>query len=529
MKRFRKRKTSAYQEFLHNTQLSDDQHMHLSADAVHNEHMFRELFQNCSDITYRKIRKNGELQWLLIYADSLVDKKIIEEHVLKPLISNGMSFEDGEPDKIEVLDDRTISVEQTKLTSKVTDVVRHVLKGDVAVIGAAQKSALLVGAKGGKERSLEEPSSEPVIRGPKVGFNENISTNIGLLRSRLPTPRFKLESFTVGDLTQTKVVIAYIQGIVTDSVVQEVRSRVSRIEIDGVLESGYIEEFIEDLPFSPFPQVQNTERPDAVIAGMLEGRVAILVDSTPFALMVPMTFWSGMQSSEDYYERFFIATVIRWIRFIFLFIALFLPSLYVAITTYHQEMIPYNLLMSIIDAREAAPFPALIEALLMEITFEALREAGVRLPKPAGQAVSIVGGLVIGQAAVQAGIISAPMIIVVSITGIASFTMPRFNLGIGIRMLRFPMIFLAGSLGLYGLSLGFLAILLHLTSLRSFGIPYFAPVAPYTRGGWRDTVIRVPWWANVLRPRLTGYENPIRESPGQQPGPDQGKGGTEGN
>jgi spore germination protein KA len=380
------------------------------------------------------------------------------------------------------------------------------------------------------QRNLEEPSSEPVIRGPRDGFIENISTNIGLIRRRIKTPRLKTESITLGELTQTQVVLTYIEGIVSESIVEEVRKRVSRIQIDGIIDSGYIEEFIEDSPFTPFPQVHSTERPDVVAAELLEGKVAILVDTSPFVLIVPMTFWNGLQASEDYYVRWPIATFVRWIRFIFIIIAIFAPPLYVAITTFHQEMIPTNLILSIASSREAVPFPALVEALLMEIIFEALREAGIRLPKQIGQAISIVGALVIGQAAVQAGIISAPVVIIVSITGIAAFTIPRYSFGNGIRLLRFPMLFLAGTLGLYGIVLGSLGILLHVASLRSFGVPYFTPVSPLTFTNLKDVIIRAPIWAKTHRPLATGSNDPIREPIGQKPGPgsaQRGKGTSE--
>lgn len=252
-----------------------------------------------------------------------------------------------------------------------------------------------------------------------------------------------------------------------------------------------------------------------MVSSLLEGKVAIFVDNTPFVLIVPMTFWSALQSSEDYNERFLISTFIRLIRLISVFISLFLPSLYVATTTFHQELIPTSLLLSVATSRDPVPFPALIEALLMEFTFEALREAGVRLPKTIGQAVSIVGGLVIGQAAVQAGIVSVPMVIIVSITGIASFTIPRFNFGKSIRILRFPMIILAGTLGLYGITMGFVFILLHVISLRSFGVPYFDPVAPLKFGNLKDVFVRVPWWAMNVRPRQTGSKN-LRRIPEEQ-------------
>ncbi len=369
------------------------------------------------------------------------------------------------------------------------------------------------------KRSLEEPSSESVIRGPRDGFIENISTNISLIRRRLKTSKLKMESFTVGEVSQTQVIMTYMKGIATDSLVDEVRERINKIQIDGILESNYIEEFIEDFPFSPFPQVQSTERPDVVAAELLEGKVALITDTSPFALIVPMTFWAGMQASEDFYMRWPIATFVRWIRFIFIIIAVFAPPLYVAVTTFHQEMIPTNLVLSIISAREPVPFPAVIEALLMEITFEALREAGIRLPRQIGQAISIVGALVIGQAAVQAGIISAPVVIIVSITGIAAFTIPRYSFANGIRLLRFPMLFLAGTLGLYGIGLGALGILVHIMTLRSFGVPYFTPVVPLTFKELMDTLIRAPIWAKTRRPPSTGSNNPIRALQGQKPSP----------
>ncbi|WAH44657.1 spore germination protein [Alicyclobacillus fastidiosus] len=293
--------------------------------------------------------------------------------------------------------------------------------------------------------------------------------------------------------------------------------------MDGVLETGYIEDFIEDKPYSPFPTVQNTERPDVVAASLLEGKVAILVDGTPFALIVPLTLMSALNANEDYYERSFVSTAIRWVRFVFVHIALLLPSIYVALVSYQQEMVPTTFLLSIAAAQEATPFPAIVEAFGMEFMFEGLREAGVRLPKAVGSAISIVGALVIGQAAVQAGIVSAPMVIVVATTGIATFTIPRFNVGIAIRLLRFPMLLLAGMFGFYGITIGMLGILVHLTTLRSFGVPYFAPLAPLTAHGLKDVFIRAPWWAMIRRPNTAESTNSVRVPSGQQPSPRRGE------
>lgn len=231
-----------------------------------------------------------------------------------------------------------------------------------------------------------------------------------------------------------------------------------------------------------------------VAAQLLEGRFAIFVDGTPFVLTAPITFWSMPQANEDYYERYMIGNLIRWLRYMFMTVALLLPSLYIAISTYHQDMLPSTLPHSISAAREAIPFPALVEALIMEVAFEALREAGIRAPKTIGQAVSILGALVIGQSAVQAGIVSAPMVIIVSLTGIASFTIPHFNMSISIRILRFPLMFLAGILGLFGIVVGVFIISLHLCRLHSFGIPYMSGFAPYRKNKMKDMFVRAPWW-----------------------------------
>lgn len=526
MKRLRKwmRQKPKFPAITESHDIEDKEGERLTASLDLNEATFRRIFEDCSDIVFRSVHPAGQERRLVFYISSLVDEQVIDDQILKPLMAHRTVHATGSGQSdAEALKNQMITAGAAKLSSDVKEIVRDVLHGSAVVLQEGDSGALAVKADGIKQRSLEEPSSEPVIRGPRDGFIERISTNMGLLRSRLKTPRLKMESVTVGELTQTQVVLAYIAGLATESLIGEVRERVSRIRIDGVLDSAYIEEFIEDLPYSPFPQTHSTERPDVVAAELLEGKIAILVDNTPFVLIVPMTFWTGIQASEDYYIRWPVATFVRWIRFLFIFIAIFAPSLYVAITTFHQEMIPTNLVLSIASAREAVPFPAFFEALLMEIVFEALREAGIRLPKQIGQAISIVGALVIGQAAVQAGIISAPVVIIVSITGIATFTIPRYSFASGVRLLRFPMLFLAGTLGLYGIVLGFLSIVLHVASLRSFGVPYLTPLAPIQLSNLKDMLIRAPIWARRERPLATEGADRVREPAGQQPRPYRGK------
>jgi len=469
---------------------------------------------NCSDVLFRRLHSAGDSLVWVVYSPGMIDKELLEKCLLLLLPAGREPIGEDEDSPVQAAGRMAEVRSQDELVS-------GILSGKVAVLLEDGRQALISGLVKLPARNIQEPEAEPIVRGPREGFIEQLDTNMSLIRKRLPTSRLKMETLAIGLYTKTKLAIVYIEGVAAEGVVQEVRSRLADIDIDGIVDSGYIEEFIEDVPFTPFPQVQHTERPDFVTAALLDGNVAIMTDGSPGVLIVPMTLWSAVQSGEDYYDRFFHGTFVRWIRLLFMALALFLPATYVAISTYHPEMIPTNLLVSLAGAREAIPFPALVEALLMELTFEALREAGIRLPKQVGSAVSIVGALVIGQAAVDAGIVSAPMVIVVSITGIASFTIPRFNMALGIRVLRFPMILLGGTLGLFGISIGFLGLLIHLSSLRSFGTAYLAPVSPLSLSGLKDVFIRAPHWAKSKRPAPSNRRNRIRVPGGQKPSPNR--------
>jgi spore germination protein KA len=401
-------------------------------------------------------------------------------------------------------------------------VVDAVLGGDAILLVDGVDHGVALSARSWPERAIEEPVSEANIRGPRDGFIETMRINTMLLRRRIRSPHMKMERIVVGRRTQTPVDLIYLKDVADPALVREVKSRIGRIDVDSMLDSGMLQEFIEDQPSSPFPLMMNTERPDRTAAGLLEGQVAIMVDGSPSALLLPVTFWHFMKASEDYYDRFWIGTLVLWHRFLFLMLSVLGPSLYVAITSFHQEMIPTTLLLSIAAAREGIPFPVLIEALMMEIFFEALREAGIRLPRQVGQAVSIVGALVIGEAAVRAGLASAPVVFIVAATGIASFTIPQFQLGVTFRFLRFPIMILAGTLGLFGIMVGLVAILVHLCAVRSFGVPYLTPVAPLDINGLKDVLIRAPLWLMGRRPPGMGTVNPHRQTQGLKPGPGGG-------
>jgi hypothetical protein len=495
------------------------EHERLDRNLSKNEQRLNELFNRCADFVVRTVHVTEHMEVSLCYVEGLCDTKKLDELFLMPLLFDGLPL-GTEQNVSQFVRKKLIAVSSVKEADTFNELVNGLLKGSAGILVDGEATALLADLRGYNERSVEEPQSEVVIRGPRDGFTESLRTNISLLRRRIRSTKLKIESYSAGRLSKTDIAIAYIEGIAPDSLLEEIRTRVSRVQTDGILESEYIEEFIEDSPYSPFPQILNTERPDTVAANLLEGRAAIFVDNTPFVLIVPMTFWSGLQAAEDHYQRFLFSTLLRLLRYILFLTSLFLPSLYVALTTFHPKLIPNSLLVSIAAAREGVPFPALIEAAMMEFLFEGLREAGLRLPKPVGQAVSIVGALVIGQAAVQAGIISAPMVIVVATTGIASFAIPRYNLGTAVRMIRFVLLFLAGALGLYGVVIGFVATIIHLVNLRSFGVPYFTPVSPQIASDLKDLLIRAPRWFMTDRPVPAG-RNDKRTPKGQDPIPEQ--------
>ncbi|MFD0677286.1 MULTISPECIES: spore germination protein [unclassified Paenibacillus] len=362
--------------------------------------------------------------------------------------------------------------------------------------------------RGSEERAISEPKSQSVIRGPQEGFTETAMTNIALIRKRLNDPNLWVKKRQIGTVSKTCVSVVYLNGIADDHVVHEVNRRLDHIKIDAILEGAYVEELIQDETFSPFPTVFNTERPDVAAAGLLEGRIAIIIDGSPFILMVPALFVQYFQSAEDYYHRSDFG-LLRLLRFAAYFYSMMAPSLYIAVSTFHQEVLPANLLISLASQREGVPLPAFIEAIIMIVAFEILYEAGIRMPKAVGTAVSIVGALVLGQAAVEAGLVSAAMVIVVASTAISNFIIPTYDGGQPIRILRFVFMLLSASFGMFGIFVGTITLLLHLCSLRSFGVPYMTSLAPYNMANVKDTIFRFPWWAMRTRPILLS-ENAVR-------------------
>ncbi|MUT64499.1 spore germination protein [Paenibacillus sp. NEAU-GSW1] len=491
----------------------------LTASLEHNiEQMMVDLGGGPDIVARRMLTKSGN-RIALVYISSMIDADTINRIVQSIAAENNSS---GGQETLEAaeafqrLADRTLSIGEYRSLSKYQEAILALLEGCTVIMMDGTAEAIAAHTSGGDRRSVEESTTQTVIRGPKEGFTESIVTNTTLLRRRIKSPNLRIDYKLIGRETQTSVAVVYLKGITSDYIIEEMHRRLDLIDTDSILESGYIEEFIADKASTPFPLMQNSERPDAVAAGLLEGQIAVIVDGTPFVLLAPVTFVKFFQSSEDYYQRFDIATFLRFIRFCSFLVSMLMPSLYVAITTFHQEMLPTPLLISLAAQREGVPFPAILEALLMEITFEILREAGVRMPRIIGPAISIVGALVLGQAAVQAGLVSAAMVIVVSFTAIASFVIPSVNMGTAARLIRFIMIILAGSFGIFGIMAGLMVVLAHMAGLRSFGVPFLLPVSPFVPGNWRDVIVRVPWWAMKKRPDFVRFGGARRQTAADQ-------------
>ncbi|WP_405116571.1 spore germination protein [Paenibacillus sp. FSL K6-1217] len=443
-----------------------------------------------TDIIYRFITL-GTLSAVVIYIEGMADPQALMMAIHEDAgYFNALS--EPQPEVcLKLLQERTLSLGKVGGITNYTEIETELLAGNSIVYINGNAQALSAGTEALKQRAVEDAVSQSVVRGPREGFTESLRENSALIRRRIQNPKLRVEQRKLGTQTQTNVAVMYIEGNADPEVLQELRRRLDEAKLDSVLESNYVEEMIQDRRYSPFPTVYNTERPDATASALLEGRIAILVEGTPFVLVVPALMVQFFQSSEDYYQRSDFASLVRLLRFFCFAIALLTPSFYIAITTFHQEMIPTTLLISLIGQREGIPFPAFLEAFIMEITFEILREAGIRLPKSIGQSVSIVGTLVIGQAAVDAGLVSAAMVIVVSITAIANFALPAFNVGISVRMLRFVLMVIAASFGLFGMIIALIILALHLCSLESMGIPYMTSFAPIRWQSQKDTFIRL--------------------------------------
>lgn len=454
---------------------------------------YLDIFKNDETFEFRLIdNQDCSIRCGIVYLSPLIDKNIINNNLISPIMKSDIENNIKKEDIIDFIKYRIINILTVKKTSDEQTIILNILQGNTVIFLNGILEALVVDTKGGQVRDIKEPEGESVIRGSREGFNESLKTNISLIRRKIISSQLKFSYREVGNVTRTKICICYLDNVVSKQILEELNKRLSTIKIDGVLESGYIEELIRDHSKLPFNTVGNTEKPDVVASKLLEGRIAILCDGTPFVLTIPFLFLENIQNVEDYNNNYIYGSFNRLIRILGFFLATSIPAIYLAVLTYHQEMVPTQLLLSIAASRESVPLPIFIEAIIMLLIFDILKEASTRMPKTLGQTVSIIGALVLGEAAVQAKIISPSMVIIVATTGICSYLLPKIYMPI--LILRYIFMIASSAIGLYGYLFAAICISFYLTSMKSFGVNYMSKFIKIDKESLYDTSIRYPWW-----------------------------------
>lgn len=445
--------------------------------------------------------KDRVIEAFLCFFDGMVDRKVINDDILRPLmLLSNLDIKGEERDIASYIRSHLLPHNQIKEVTQYDKVVDEINFGGCGIFIDGMDLAFAGDVKGFEHRNVGRPNTELVIRGPQEGFNEIIRVNTALVRKRVKNENLIVENFEIGERSKTPCAMLYIKDLTNESLVNEVRRRLKSIKVDFLNDSGDLEQLIEDNSFLSAPQISATERPDKAASLLNEGKIVVIVNGSPFALTLPVTLQELTHSPEDNYLRFPYAALVRSIRVIGMLAALLLPGIYIAITNYHQEMIPTGLLIAIEASREKVPFPSILEILIMEISFELIREAGIRIPGPIGPTLGIVGALILGQAAVVANIISPILIIIVAVTGIGSFSFPDYSLSFAFRFLRFGYILLGAVSGFLGISTGIFIQGVWLTNAKSFGVPFLAPYGPRTAGSMTDSIIRFPAWKFERRP-----------------------------
>ncbi|MBQ8807698.1 MAG: spore germination protein [Clostridia bacterium] len=442
---------------------------------------------------------------VIFFIDGLVNKQLINDFILSPLMIKSREIEVS---SFRSIGDILLSQSEYKETNILGELTFDLNFGSVIMLVDGAKTAFSLDVKGWQHRGVESPQTERIIRGPNDAFSEQLRENTALIRHLIRNKSLMCQEFKVGTISQTPVSVMYIQNVANASLVEETLRRIKNIDVDYIFSAAEMEQLIEDKTVTTLPQFISTERPDRASRALLDGRVVVLVDGSPFVLILPTTFFELNESAEDNYLRYPYVNMIRTIRWIAFFLSLLLPGLYVAVVSFHSELLPTGILMSIISSREPVPFPSILEIIIMEISLEIIREASVRVPEASGSTLSIVGALILGQAAVSAGIVSPILIIIVSITAIGSFATPNYYLGLSARILRFGYIFLGAAAGFLGIISGLFINVLLWTNTKSMGLPMGAPFAPVTKKGSPTALFVPPIWKREHR---DDYINPKRK------------------
>ncbi|MGD6830848.1 spore germination protein [Sutcliffiella halmapala] len=460
----------------------------LTTNLIDNIEKIKKHMCQTEDLIINEINHNNQKS-VILYMEPLVNKELLQSYIIEPML-------EGNSEDIVA----NIKSYEMKNISDISNICNGILDGFCIIIKENCANAIMAAVAGSQERSIQEPENEQNIKGPRDGFVESISTNIQLIRRKVKSPSLKVKYFTIGNYTNTKVAMVYIDDLTNRKIIEEVEKRISTIEMDQLLSTGSLEELIEDNPFTPFPQALSTERPDRAASYLTEGKINLIVDGNPNVAIVPITFFSFYQAPDDYNSRWLIGSFFRVIRVFSFFIAISLPAIYIAIVSFHSEILPIGILYSIRVSLEFVPFLPLIEAFTMQIILELLKEAAIRLPSPIAQTIGIVGGLVIGTAVVEANLVSNTMIVVIGFTAIASFVAPVNEMGTSSRLLGFPTMVAASVLGFFGIVFSLMLIFMHMCKLESFGMPYLSPLAPFKKEDVKDTILRLPIWKLNTRP-----------------------------
>jgi spore germination protein KA len=477
-----------------------------------NMEIFSKIFKDDDTLRIREFQNKflSEALFGVIYLDGMVNTELLNENIIQPIMENNLKENILYNHLFDEIHSKIIVSNYVEETQDVNKLINAIISGDTIFLINGYDVALIIDSKGWNFRAISEPESAKVVRGPREGFTEAILINLSLIRRKINNPDLKFKIKEIGEKTHTKICICYIEGLAMTEVLTELEKRLNEITIDGIMDSGYIQELIRDAPFSPFETVGYSERPDVIAAKLLEGRIALVVDGSPFVLTVPFVFIEGFQANEDYYSNYIFSTFNRLLRTTGVIYAISLPAIFLALTCFHQEMLPTPLLLSISASREGVPFPTVLLFVAMLLVFDVIREAGIRMPAPIGQAVNIVGTLVLGQAAVEAKLVSAPVVIITAFSGMMTLLSPT-TIGFVI-LIRFFLLFLASILGIYGYIFGMILVVLHLLNIRSFGVPYMLGMSSLKNHTGQDIWIRAPWWSTTLRPKIIGAKNLVRQT-----------------
>jgi spore germination protein len=485
----------------------------VSMDLQENIKKYKQIFSDCADIKMRemKLGKNQDIGCFVAYIEVTGGDAVFEKSMIGRLLNDLCSS--GKDEVHKKLEENGLGLSDATPFAYMEEAADGMLTGDMILFVDGFDRAIKIPDKGYPRIGIAETTSEKVIRGSNEGFSDSVKANTALIRKRIRSPKVKVKEVKAGVRSKTNIDLVYIDDLVRPNLLAEILKRLDEFEIDGILDSGVIEQLSEKTWYSPFPQFQPTQRPDRAAMSILEGRIVLLCDNSPVALILPTDYNSFIQTSDDYYSRWEIASFARILRYVASFLAMTLPGLYLVVCNFHTQILPTTLLLSFAAARQGVPFPGVVEVLLMELSFELLREAGVRLPGAMGNTIGIVGGLIIGQAAVQAKLVSPIVVIVVAFTALCSFAIPNEEFATAFRLLKFVFIGMSAWLGFFGFLLCVLALLIHLSRLESFGIPYLMPFVGADLSQYedeRDSLLRYPTFLQRNRPIFAKRDEKIR-------------------